>query len=393
YRKFLFLAATAKHIVSPSETIDEAWHLHLIYTESYQDLCANVLQNPLHHLPSKGGQSEKEKYQNFHAQTKESYALLFGEKPPTDIWEDKLPTFDFAYLQNDSLYFFLQRPILTAVLLISGLTTLFYHTLYSLIFSLKGINFVVALLVLFGISLAFIWLYRIVFMPTIQADMNNLAKIYELNEYEAAALNLSQPFEKQYTTLILANLRKKQAFSIDKKGVIIEKDAFYEPNEIREGQIWDKLAVGKKLSDLQLSAVNTPDFQRIKKLAAKLQEKIERYYPMLVFKWLPISLSCAMLALGLTRLLMGIENGKPIGFLIFTLAGMIIGITVMFITYFYSANHFQKTEALATQQDTDYLMIATVIMPVSDSSSGGDGGSGCGGGGGGCGGGCGGCGS
>ncbi|MFN0200468.1 MAG: hypothetical protein ACKVTZ_03055 [Bacteroidia bacterium] len=391
YRKFLFLSAVAGHIVSPSETIDEAWHLHLIYSESYHDFCQNVLRTTLHHLPSKGGQSEKEKYNHFHLQTKESYAQFFGENPPSDIWEDKLPTFDFAYLRNDNLYFFLQRPVLTSALLISGLTVLFYQTLYSLIFSLKGMSFVLVLLVLFGISLAVIWLYRLIFMPTIQADMNSLANIYELDEYETAALNPSQPFDKQYTAFVLANLKQKEALTIDKKGAILAKDAFYQPEQVREMQIWEKLEVGAKLPALKLSSIQTPDFQRIKKLSAKLQEKIERYYPMLAFKWLPISLSCVILALGVTRLIMGIENGKPIGFLLLTLAFMIIGILVMFVTYFYSANPFEKTEALATQQNSDYLMIAAVMMPISDSSGGDGGGGSCGGGG--CGGGgCGGCG-
>src|SRR5436190_23876910 len=35
YRKFLFLAVAAGHPVSPSDAVDEAWHLHLLYTESY----------------------------------------------------------------------------------------------------------------------------------------------------------------------------------------------------------------------------------------------------------------------------------------------------------------------------------------------------------------------
>ena len=35
YRRFLFLAAAAEHPVSPPDAIDQAWHLHLLYTRSY----------------------------------------------------------------------------------------------------------------------------------------------------------------------------------------------------------------------------------------------------------------------------------------------------------------------------------------------------------------------
>ena len=56
YRKFAFLAAAAGHPVSPSHAVDEAWHLHLVYTRSYWDeFCGKVLRTPLHHEPSTGG--------------------------------------------------------------------------------------------------------------------------------------------------------------------------------------------------------------------------------------------------------------------------------------------------------------------------------------------------
>src|SRR5690349_2852278 len=52
YRKFVFLAAAAGHPVSPSHDVDEAWHLHLVYTRSYwEELCGKVLHMKLHHEP------------------------------------------------------------------------------------------------------------------------------------------------------------------------------------------------------------------------------------------------------------------------------------------------------------------------------------------------------
>src|SRR5581483_11477810 len=37
YKRFAFLAMAAGHPVSPSDQVDQAWHLHLIYTQSYWD--------------------------------------------------------------------------------------------------------------------------------------------------------------------------------------------------------------------------------------------------------------------------------------------------------------------------------------------------------------------
>ena len=87
YRKFAFLAMASGHPVTPSNEVDQAWHLHLLYTESYwKRFCQNVLKRPLHHGPTKGGQLEKEKYKDWYLKTMDSYRKYFGEKPVTDIW-------------------------------------------------------------------------------------------------------------------------------------------------------------------------------------------------------------------------------------------------------------------------------------------------------------------
>jgi len=87
YKKFAFLAVVAGHPVTPSDAVDQAWHLHLTYTRSYwEDFCSNGLQTPLHHDPTRGGASENEKFEDWYEKTLESYNLLLGEAPPADIW-------------------------------------------------------------------------------------------------------------------------------------------------------------------------------------------------------------------------------------------------------------------------------------------------------------------
>ncbi|MFM9935026.1 MAG: glycine-rich domain-containing protein [Novosphingobium sp.] len=88
YRRFLFLAVTAGHPVTPSDAVDQAWHLHLTYTRDYWErLCPEVLGQALHHGPTKGGRAEGERFFEQYAQTLRSYETAFGPAP-ADIWPD-----------------------------------------------------------------------------------------------------------------------------------------------------------------------------------------------------------------------------------------------------------------------------------------------------------------
>src|SRR5689334_22386491 len=55
YRRFAFIAAAGGHPVTPSDVVDEVWHLHLLYTRYYWDVfCGEVLRTRLHHDPATG---------------------------------------------------------------------------------------------------------------------------------------------------------------------------------------------------------------------------------------------------------------------------------------------------------------------------------------------------
>lgn len=87
YRRFLFLAAAAGHPVTPSDAVDQAWHLHLTYSRDYWDrLCGEVLGRPLHHGPTAGGGPEQHRYFAQYANTLASYERWFGASPPAELW-------------------------------------------------------------------------------------------------------------------------------------------------------------------------------------------------------------------------------------------------------------------------------------------------------------------
>ncbi len=89
YKRFMFLAVSAGHPVTPSDQIDQVWHLHLTYTRSYWGpWCQEVLRKAIHHGPTKGGTAEGQKFQEWYENTRQSYRVFFGERPPEDIWPD-----------------------------------------------------------------------------------------------------------------------------------------------------------------------------------------------------------------------------------------------------------------------------------------------------------------
>lgn len=86
YRRFTYLAVAAGHEVTPSDEVDQAWHLHLTYTRHYWGPFTQALGAPLHHNPTAGGARENDRYSDNYEKTLKSYASVFGETPPADIW-------------------------------------------------------------------------------------------------------------------------------------------------------------------------------------------------------------------------------------------------------------------------------------------------------------------
>lgn len=50
-----FLSVVSDTPVTPSQDVDEVWHVHLTYLRDYWDVwCGRVLQRRLHHDPTEG---------------------------------------------------------------------------------------------------------------------------------------------------------------------------------------------------------------------------------------------------------------------------------------------------------------------------------------------------
>ncbi|WP_298391876.1 hypothetical protein [Flavobacterium sp.] len=113
YKKFLFLCCITSTGVTPSDQVDQVWHLHLTYTKSYWiDLCKNTLGKEIHHNPTKGGATEAIKFDSYYSKTKEDYKTIFKTEPPIEIWpnnEVRFTDIDFKRI-NINQNWILRKP-------------------------------------------------------------------------------------------------------------------------------------------------------------------------------------------------------------------------------------------------------------------------------------------
>ncbi|MBW8682952.1 hypothetical protein [Chitinophaga rhizophila] len=87
YKKFMLLCCISPTGAAPSNVVDEVWHLHLTYTQSYwTDFCKNTLGRDVHHYPSDGGTSEDYRHLAWYKRTRQLYRNIFETTPPEDIW-------------------------------------------------------------------------------------------------------------------------------------------------------------------------------------------------------------------------------------------------------------------------------------------------------------------
>ncbi len=86
YRRFCFLCCTAGEEMTPSQEVDEVWHLHLTFSRDYwQIFCPRVLGMALHHGPTRGGRAEGMRFREQYARTLAAYERRFGP-PPLAFW-------------------------------------------------------------------------------------------------------------------------------------------------------------------------------------------------------------------------------------------------------------------------------------------------------------------
>jgi len=106
YKKFLVMAYLSDSMISPSEQVDQVWHLHMTYTQHYRATCQTLLEKDFKHAPSPGGSSEGKRFEGIYQDTLDFYQEVFLVSAPEDVWESQKQRFknkNFEY-RNINLY-------------------------------------------------------------------------------------------------------------------------------------------------------------------------------------------------------------------------------------------------------------------------------------------------
>ena len=86
YCGFLYLAAAAGVEVTPSQAVDQAWHLHLEWPHYRDILCGQIIGRTIEHRPSTGEPEDESRCRRQYGETLALYESVFGKPPPADIW-------------------------------------------------------------------------------------------------------------------------------------------------------------------------------------------------------------------------------------------------------------------------------------------------------------------
>lgn len=301
YRKFIFLCMALPRGASPSHDVDEAWHMHLTYTVNYWDgLCDKVLGKPLHHHPSRGGPTEKEKHISWYRETVKGYRYYFGEDPPRDIWPPpaaKQQTSGNTPGKNDKLHYLL--------FVIPFLIPFFFEKSHP--FDLKGPHFLVFFLTLLTCTAIFLALHY-------AKQKQSLRRQFE--GVDTSSLNIFQ-----FTRTIFGSNRVVQTATIDlvAKNVLtpIGKNKFrVEAYDIADTGDQNPAIPYLKRYYKEGETVNIADLEFMCSQVRILDEKFEEAInPLRKRDFISALVMILILFVAVARIFQGLSNDRPVSVL------------------------------------------------------------------------------
>ncbi len=338
YRKFLFLMLQAGHRVTPSDQVDQAWHLHLVYTDSYwNDLCGRIAGRPLHHGPTAGGSDEKEKFSSLYERTKTSYRNFFGREPPIDIWPDDKTRFgEDIHFQRINIarnmvilrpqYFFgrfiskIRRmfvrkksvpttsPASASALAIAPLMMGMINPL-----NFNGPDFLIFYSITIAVGLMLAIALRIFFRNRESLDSVALARTANQLSVEEIAFLSHGP--KGPVDAAIAQLGHDGKISADLTSKRLMSEGFSTEAPLLHQTILSAAGKGggESILDIRKGCGSI-----VLKTAASLKEQgmVETFSSYLFPQFCSMFVMFAVLALGASKIWVGIERNKPVGFLL-----------------------------------------------------------------------------
>jgi uncharacterized protein (TIGR04222 family) len=332
YRRYVFLAMTVGRSMCPSEQVDQVWHLHLTYTRSYwKRFCGEVLKCPLHHEPTRGGSDEGRKHWAMYADTLLAYREAFGEDPQNDLWPPAGKRFgeDVAVHRYDANAFWLvPKPhkgwLAAAALLVSTVFVVGCAGPGNP-FDLNGTEFLPVLFIAYAVAFFLAYIVRRKYRGP---DLNPGESEPELDPYEVAYLTGGRP---RVVGAVLVSLKEQGYLEVSESGQVTVRSFPMDGDKLEEAVMAELAGQNGKTLDLKplrvaVQQIEERRFRRLEK-AQLITDQVRRKLGTLV----PFGFCLATLFLfGFVRLMLGMQNDKPSGYLIASLVILFIVTAVVF---------------------------------------------------------------
>ncbi len=315
YKRFVFLGCMAGHPVSPSEDVDQVWHLHLAYTKSYwKDFCGDVLGRPFHHHPTKGGADESAKFEDWHARTRASYQRLFAESPPPDFWPPHAAHHDLKWVDTGSNWV-IPKPrwasmaraaLLLLLLLAVGCGQLAFNS----VFELRGPDFLsfylwFSITVLVGAALWRRHLIRSARFPTANPE--------NLDPFEVAYL--AGKGDLATSAAIISLVERKIVELPERTRAVISR--LRGADEAVELHPLERALVPPGPREVPVAKARLKARPTLKKIHRRLAGRGLVYSPGQVISivWYPLSTALMVAIVGAVKIGFGVSRDKPVAFL------------------------------------------------------------------------------
>jgi hypothetical protein len=310
YRRFILLCCISPNGASPSPVVDEVWHLHLTYTSSYWEaFCKQTLEKDIHHYPSKGGNEENTKHQEWYLQTLKLYETVFGKKPPLDIWP--IGEKEYPSLQEDASLFNLKfaKNDFVNVGLILLLPFIISGTIFSewWPYNLRGSEF---LLFFAMLIVATIGSLLLMLSSRKKQLLNIIVDVYpkRYTIYQVAQFLYGKEAAVQ---IAIVDLLKKDLLEVTSDEVFTNKVSLETPTI--DNPLFEKLRtrpLGEAINYSQLSVDIFNDNFLYHQAFVQLErlKSIKQYWQYGLFVFVAF--------ISITRVFQGLGNNKPVGFLL-----------------------------------------------------------------------------
>jgi hypothetical protein len=323
YKKFMYLAATYEFMVSPSEIVDQVWHLHLIFTESYSEFC-QLLGKQVQHIPSTHNKEDYLRFKQAKERTKEYYEKEFGTQPESIWGQHDL----FDSLIDEKSNYDIRKVTNFGILAFICFSPISYLLLKDIYKGIQGTNFIVGIIAVTLVTLGLLEIFNRFRLRKIVAQIEPSSFIFDLSPSElifAKTQSLEKVIIGELNELIEAGVIKVNT------NKTIEHQKTETEVELNEAQmrIVEKLdELGPLTYDQLMRNVSIkPQYRNIETSINAIwknfttSKKYGRLYA------INFSLISIIVLLSLTRVIAGYMNDKPIGYIVLTTILLIVAMS------------------------------------------------------------------